>query len=195
MKATWVGDSMANAKPRVLRVDGPIIIDFGNGVRFHISPVNGATSTPAPVPAPVRGRPGRKPSPATVTLVRAMQADAAAGRPRGRQEYLRVLREAGGPASDNAAGIVINREAKRIFGASLSRVVKGRRAGGRAGKRGPKSPATEKLRAKLAADKEAGDLRDAQYYIRWLVDQDDLKLGLMKARPIAYRELRVARES
>src|SRR5437868_3344066 len=173
---------MARARqPTVLQVTGPVVIDFGNGVRIQLSPVgmavpvSSATAHPMKDVVAPRGRPGRKPSPATVKLIEAMRADAAAGQPRTRTDYLAVLRGAGGPASDNAAGIIVNREAKRVFGAPLGRLAGIRR--GKAGPRGRGSPATAMLREKLAADKEKGDLRNAPYYTRWLVDQEGLQMG------------------
>lgn len=120
-----------------------------------------------------------------------MQADHARGSQRSRAEYLHVLRENGGPSSANAAGIIVLREAKRIFGKPLGRGkknAKGKRGGGR-----QPSPATAMLREKLTHDKTSGDLRDAAHYLRWLMDQKGHGLGLKGARPIVYRELRTAK--
>lgn len=135
---------------------------------------------------------GRPPSPATQTLRAAMQQDSTAKAPRPREAYLKLLQEAGGPKSRNAAGIIVNREAKRFFGRSLGR---GKRsAKGKGVKRGAgrqASPATALLRAQLQQDKAQGSLRDAKYYVRWLVDK--VNMGLKGARPIVYRELRAVR--
>lgn len=127
-------------------------------------------------------------------LREAMQADAQANRPRTRAVYLALLGEAGGPSSANAAGIIVNREAKRAFGRPLG---PGKAKAGKAGRRGggrQASPATVALRAKLQADKAKGDLRDPPHYVRWLVDQPGIKMGLKQARPVVYRELRQARQ-
>jgi hypothetical protein len=125
-----------------------------------------------------------------------MEADVAAGGPRGRQDYLKILRDAGGPKSSNAAGIIVNREAKRAFGKPLGRGKKGRakRGKGRRGGGRQPSPATSLLREKLLKDKTAGELRDPPHYVRWVVDQPGVKIGLKAARPIVYRELRAARK-
>ena len=121
-----------------------------------------------------------------------MRADA--GKPRTRAAYLAVLREAGHTGSDHSAAVIINREAKRVFGGPLGRSRKAKKtARGRKGGR-QASPATTFLRAKLAADKADGGLRDAPHYVRWVVDQPGVKMGLKQARPIVYRELRTVRD-
>jgi hypothetical protein len=171
----------------VLRVTGPITLDWGNGMRLTLSP--SALSTTG-VAGKAKGRPGRKPGPATQALVAAMEADGA--RPRSRLDYLRILRDAGHKGSDNSAALIMNREAKRMFGRPLGRATArrptGRRGGGRLA-----SPATSLLRDKLATDKGQGTLRNAKHYVRWLVDQPNVKLGLKQVRPIVYRELRAVR--
>ena len=180
--------------PTVLRVDGPIVIDFGNGVRIQLSPAGlaqasgGSNATPVP-----KGKPGRRPGPATLKLVEAMQADAKAGGPRSRTEYVALLQDAGGPKTPNGAGLIVLREAKRIFGGPLGRGKKAKATGGRHGHGRQASPATALLREKLAADKAAGGLRDAAHYLRWLMDQKGHGLGLKAGRPIVYRELRAAK--
>lgn len=177
---------------------GPVVLDWGNGVRIQISPagIASAQAGASPVASP-RKAAGRPPSPATMRLREAMQADAQGGGPRSRQDYLEVLKGAGGPASPNAAGIIVNREAKRIFGRPLGRgkAKAGRRDGRAAGRRRGRqaSPATAALRAKLQADKGGAGLRDPPHYVRWLVDQPGVKMGLKQARPVVYRELRTAR--
>jgi hypothetical protein len=170
--------------PQVLRVTGPITLDWGNGMRLTLSPA--ASLAPSTEP---RGRPGRKPSPATQALVAAMQTDGS--KPRGRLEYLRILREAGHKGSDNSAALIVNRESKRIFGKPLGRATEKRSVGREGGREA--SPATVILRQKLEADKASGELRDAKHYVRWVVDQPGVKLGLKQARPIVYRELRLTR--
>ena len=179
----------------VLRVDGPVVLDWGNGVRIQISPA-GIASHPvaSPASASPRKAAGRPPSPATLKLREAMQADAQAHRPKTRAAYLQLLADAGGPSSPNAAGIIVNREAKRAFGKPLGRG-KGKAQWGAKGRKGGRqaSPGTVALREKLQADKSNGGLRDAPHYVRWLVDQPGVKMGLKQARPVAYRELRQAR--
>lgn len=155
------------------------------------------TAAPAAVErAPEQARParrgaGRRPSPATQALREAMEKDALEGQPRSRADYLAILQKAGGPKSDNAAGIIVNREAKRAFGQPLGRA-KGtqKRGGGRQA-----SPATEALRAKLQADAAGEGLRDASYYVRWLQDQPGGAIGLKRARPLVYRELASVRKA
>ena len=65
---------------------------------------------------------------------------------------------------------------------------KARKTTSRGGGRQPNT-GTMLLRQKLAQDKEAGALRDATHYVRWLVDQPGANVGLKGARPIVYREL------
>lgn len=166
-------------------MNGPVVIDWGNGVRLQLMPVGNAVTAAQPTGK----RAGRPPSPATVALREAMAGDAARGSPRDRATYIDMLRTAGGPSSANAAGIIVNREAKRAFGHSLGRkAAKKTRGAGR-----QPSPATTLLRERLAKDQAANDLRDAAHYVRWVVDQPGVKLGLKQARPIVYRELRAAK--
>lgn len=183
-----------NVGVTVLKVQGPVVLDWGNGVRIQLSPAGIASSeaVASPAASPRRAA-GRPPSPATLKVREAMQADAQAHRPQARADYLALLQGAGGPSSTNAAGIIVNREAKRAFGRPLGRgKAKAGRRGGRKGGR-QASPATVALRAKLQADKAKGDVRDAPHYVRWLVDQQGVKLGLKQARSVVYRELRLVR--
>jgi len=181
---------MAANDSRVLRVNGTIVLDWGNGFRLRITP-EGITA-PDSKRGSAKGRPGRKPSAATIELIAAMQADKEMGKPGSTQDYLAVLRKADPTRSESAARQVVQREAKRVFGATLGRgktIGKPRRPGGG---RQP-NPLTLKLRAKLAEDKAAGSLREASHYVRWMVDSPGVKLGLKGARPIVYRELRQIR--
>ncbi len=179
----------------VLHVTGPVVIDWGNGVRIQLSPAGLAPASPSAASGGARKAAGRPPSPATLKLREAMQADAQANRPRSRAAYLALLGEAGGPSSPNAAGIIVNREAKRAFGRPLGRGKGKARAGRRGGRKAGRqaSPGTVALRTKLQADKANGGLRDAPHYVRWLVDQPGVKIGLKQARPVVYRELREAK--
>jgi hypothetical protein len=123
-----------------------------------------------------------------------MRADHHEGKMRSRAGYLTVLRDAGHTGSENSGGLIVNREAKRVFGRSLGRQAGLKRKpskGGRRG-RGP-APATVLLREKLQADKASGSLRDAKHYLGWLMDQPGVKIGLKPAKPIVYRELRTFR--
>jgi hypothetical protein len=143
-------------------------------------------------PKPPTGgrRQGRKPSEATRALSDAMQADAGSGKPRTSEEYLAVLRSAGHAGSDNSARMILAREARRTFGHSL-----GGRGPNKRGKRARRAGAapTPLFRAKLAEDAASGEARKAAWYVKWLVDQPGVKLGLKGARPIVYRELRAFR--
>jgi hypothetical protein len=106
------------ASPRTIRVTGPIILDFGNGLRMQLSPLPSGHAGADPVASGKRR--GRKPSPATQALIDAMQADAASEAPRSRAEYLKVLEDAG-HKSATTASLIIAREAKRAFGKPLGR--------------------------------------------------------------------------
>lgn len=158
-------------------------------MRLTLSPAGAIAPSPV-ADVKARGKAGRRPSPATQALIAAMTADG--GHPRSRSDYLDVLRQAGHKGSDNSADLIINREAKRIFGGRLGR---GRKANVGKGRKGGRqaSPATAILREKLAKDKASGELRDAPHYLRWVVDQPGVELGLKQARPIVYRELRQVR--
>lgn len=171
---------------QVLRVTGPITLDWGNGTRITLSP-DGLTTAPKPALA-VKGRAGRKPSPATQALISMMAADTNAGRTRSRADYLAALRAAGHKGSDLSADVIVSREAKRAFGKPLGRK-RGKAVPRRGGRRS--SSATVALRAKLQKDKADGGLQKAAHYVRWLVDH--AKIGLKQARPVVYRELRAAR--
>jgi len=178
--------------PTVMHLNGPVILDWGNGIRLQLSPVGSEARTlPALPEARVKGRPGRKPSAATQALQKAMAEDAQAGRKRSRDAYLQILRD-NGHTSTTSAPAIIAREAKRAFGGTLGRrrktSRKGRRGGGREA-----SPATAELRQKIVDDKAKGDVRDVPHYVRWLVDKAGI--GLKKARPIVYRELRRAKSA
>jgi hypothetical protein len=181
---------MPRATPKVLKVTGPIILDWGNGVQLQISPVGAPIEKAASAPAKPPGRPGRKPSPSTLALIQAMEADKAAGTPKSTQDYMAILRERDPGKSDMAARQIVMREAKRIFGQTLGRGKSS--AEGRPGRsRGRQpNPITVLLREKLAEDKSSGGLRDASHYVKWAVDQPGVKLGLKGVRPIVYREFR-----
>jgi hypothetical protein len=179
------------ARGQVLQVKGTVVLQWPDGMRIAISPPSGRPDASAPEPpAPTPGRRGRKPSPATQTLIDAMAADAAKGTPRSSADYLAILQGAGHNGSPTSARLIINREAKRAFGRNLRRAPSPKPAKRAPGGRGP-SPATAELRAKLMADKAGSGVRDAGHYIRWLVDQANI--GIKKARPIVYRELRAVR--
>ncbi|MCA1820042.1 MAG: hypothetical protein LC620_08360 [Halobacteriales archaeon] len=166
---------------RTIKVEGPVILDWGNGIRFQLTPLLEAASA-----SEGGKRRGRKPNPATQAVIDAMQADAAKGAPRSRAEYLSILEEAGHKGTATA-GIIIAREAKRAFGHTLGRAKEtGRGGGGRKA-----SPLSAQLREKLQQDKAGEGLRDPAHYVRWLVDKSNL--GLKRVRPVVYRELRAAK--
>ena len=117
-----------------------------------------------------------------------MKADGST--PRTRADYLEVLRGAGHKGSPNSAALIVNREAKRAFGKPLPRRQQaGPRLRTHSGRQA--SPATSMLREKLAEDKAGSGLREATHYVRWLVDKANV--GIQKARPVVYRELRALR--
>lgn len=163
-------------------------------MRLQISPVGVAAvvTSPSVEKVKTRQRPGRKPSPETQALIAAMGADHAAGKPKRTSDYITLLKHADPKKSDGAASQIVRREAKRIFGSVISRAPKAKASS--SGQRGRKaSPATGILREKLATDKASGAVRDASYYLRWLMDQKGIGVGLKGGRPIVYRELRAAR--
>ena len=155
----------ASGPPHVLKVSGPIVIEWPDGTRIQIGPAVGAIASVAPtVP---KGKAGRKPSPATAALVSAMDEDVRAGRQGSRSEYLEILVAAGHAGSAASAGMIVNREAKRAFGAPLGRVKKKRANAHRSGAGGRQpSPATMLLRERLQTDKASGQLLDPARYVR-----------------------------
>lgn len=181
---------------RVIKVKGPVMLEFPDGTRVRIDPAKAAKPGKGPA-----GRPGRPLSPATVTMKAAMERDHRAGTVGDRGHYLRVLREAGHNGSDAAAQMIVSREGLRVFGVRLGRqkgLKRNRKAPGKRTvrrKTGGRRPSheTELLRAKMATDKSGGGLKDARQYLAWLMDQPGVTLGLKQARPIIYRELRAAR--
>lgn len=193
-------------EPKVIRLDGPVILDWGNGIRMQLEPVVApagarAKAERAPANAGAGGRRGRKPSPATQALITAMEADKAAGMQRQRAEYLGVLHGAGYDGSEAGANQILMREAKRIFGHTLGRRGPAKKSAKRksakkateaeAGRRS--SVATQLARGRVEADAAKGELQDATHYVRWLVRQEKANVGLKGARPIVYRELRRVR--
>jgi hypothetical protein len=174
---------------RVIKVKGPVVLEFADGTRFRIDPVQTPTSTK------VKGKPGRPLSPATLAMKGAMERDHRAGQVRGRAYYLSILKDGGHKGSEASAYLIVSREAKRVFGQNLGRqkgLKRSRAAGGKARGRKP-SVETELLRGRIASDKAGGGVKDARYYLAWLMDQPGITLGLKQARPIVYRELRASR--
>lgn len=168
---------------RVIRVTGPLTLEFSDGTRIRIDPAK-----PAKGPSAPRGRPL---SPATVEMKAAMERDHRAGKVRDRAHYLGILRNAGHKSSEASAYIIVSREAKRVFGKNLGRQkgLKRKSSGGKTRGRRP-SLETELLRGRIASDHANGGVKDARQYLSWLMDQPGVTLGLKQARPIVYRELR-----
>ena len=258
-------------KPSLLRITGPIILDWGNGMRLQIGPPEANNTAPAPVatPAVVALRRGRKPNPSTQALIEVLRVDAAAGKRQDRKAYLKILRSAGHKGSPESANQIVKRELARCFpNGSTIRAAKavapkrnrkaGRKPGPatqalikvlqqdaasthrqatdvyvgvlrRAGHEGsddgarqivarevkrafpnalrtksaktaapiaPRKggrqvrPEVSLVRAKIADDVARGQKREANHYVRWLVDQPQNRLGLKGAKPLVSRELR-----
>ena len=170
---------------RIIKVRGPVMLEFPDGTRVRIDPAK------APKASKPAGRPGRPLSAATLKVRAEMERDHADASMRDRAHYMDVLRKAGHKGGDASAYVILNREAKRAFGRSLGRAKGLKRKSRRRGK-GGRTPAPETilLREKLQKDKAAGKLGDAKHYLSWLMDQPGTKLGIKPARPIVYRELR-----
>jgi hypothetical protein len=91
-----------------------------------------------------------------------------------------------------SASLIVSQEARRVFGKNLPR---DRKAPTEPSARGRKpTPESLLLREQLQEDKEAGGLRDASHYVRWLVAQRGVDKGLKQLRPTVYRELRMQRD-
>lgn len=176
--------------PRVVRVDENVILEFPNGTRIRIAFERAGTDQKA-TGSSVRGR---KPSPATKRLIEVLHQDKSAGLQRSREEYVSLLKDAGHKGSHSSGNQIVNREARRAFGKALPRrrSVRSQAAKASRGRR-PGRPAavhTVLLRDRLANDAKSASVRDASYYVKWLVDQPGVSIGLKAARPIVYRELR-----
>lgn len=121
-----------------------------------------------------------------------MQQDKAAGKQRSKAEYVGILQNAGHAASTNSAAAIVAREAKRILGAPLGRGRRGKVGRPRGRKGAPFLPA---LRERLESDRAKGELRTAGQYVHWVVGLPGVKMGLIQARPVVYRELRRVKQS
>ncbi|HUR24999.1 MAG TPA: hypothetical protein VM327_03170 [Candidatus Thermoplasmatota archaeon] len=100
---------------RVIKVRGPVMLEFPDGTRVRIDPVS-AAKTVKP-----KGKPGRPMAPATLKVRAVMERDHATGHMGDRSQYLGILRKAGHQGGDASAYVILNREAKRAFGRSLGR--------------------------------------------------------------------------
>lgn len=171
-------------KAHVIQVKGPIILEWPNGMRLQLSPADAGD-----VRAAQSVRRGRKPSPATRALVDALQHDLKVARPRSYADYRAILRKAG-HKSEASAQFIVAREVKRTFGHLLGRRRSKGTSNGRGGGRRP-SHLSVMLREKLQLDKDGDGIREAAHYVRWLVDKANV--GIKKARPVVYREIRAAK--
>ncbi|HUR62527.1 MAG TPA: hypothetical protein VM286_09220 [Candidatus Thermoplasmatota archaeon] len=169
----------------------------GSLVRIQPGPYGkGVSVTPLGRPSgPSQGK-GRPPRPSTLELRERLAADQAAGRLRPATEYVDWVAARDPKASRTGLQQTVYRELRAIGGGKVGngrRKARAAAAGGGAGAgKGPRgrapNPATVLLRERLAKDREAGGVKEAAAYIRWLVEKSDL--GLKKVRPIVYRELR-----
>jgi hypothetical protein len=156
----------------------------GSIVRIQPGPYGkGLSVTPLSRAAPGASGKGRPPRPSTLELRERLAADKAAGKLRAARDYVEWVSARDPKAPRAGLQQTVYRELRALGGARGKR----RRAGNGTRGRAP-HPATLALRERLAKDKEAGPLKEPAHYIRWLVERSDL--GLKKARPIVYRELR-----
>lgn len=100
---------------RVIKVRGPVMLEFPDGTRVRIDPGN------AVKPAQPKGKVGRPMSTATLKLRTSMEKDHATGVMRDRSHYLAVLRNAGHGGREASAYVILNREAKRAFSRTFGR--------------------------------------------------------------------------
>jgi hypothetical protein len=155
----------------------------GSVMRVQPGPYGkGISVTPLTRAAAGHSGKGRPPHPSTLALRERMARDKAAGRLRSASEYVAWVSSQDPKAPRAGLQQTVYRELRVAGGAKGRR----RKAGGGARGRAP-NPATLALRERLAKDRETG-LKERAFYVRWLVEKADL--GLKKARPIVYRELR-----
>jgi len=197
---------MAKEKPAPMVLDGKMDLALPDGSLVRIQPGpygKGISVTPLDNPggrgSSRRGK-GRPPRASTLELRERLAADHAAGKLRAARDYVDWVAERDPQASRAGLQQTVYRELRAMGGTRAGRrgSSPGRRTGKRAGATGAgagsgrrgraPNPATVALRERLAKDKEAGTLREAAHYLRWMVERSDL--GLKKARPIVYRELR-----
>jgi hypothetical protein len=174
-----------------------MVLSLPDGSRVRIQPGpygRGISVTPlaggAAATVSKQGK-GRPPRPSTLELRARLQQDAASGHLRRAREYVDWVAQRDPKASRQGLQQTVYRELRGVGGTRGKRGRRGRgaRAPVKGGPRGrAPHPATVALRERLDKDKVAGALHDAAYYLRWVVEKSDI--GLKKARPIVYRELR-----
>lgn len=182
------------AKPSVLQLTGPIILDWGNGMRLQIGPLEASPKATAPVvaPAAVALRRGRKPGPGTQALIEILHVDAAVGKRQDRKAYLKILRNAGHEGSLESAKQVVNRELHRVFPNGSTTPVgkavapKGNRKGGR-----KPGPATQAL-VKVLQHDAASTTRQATAIYLGVLRRAGHEGSEDSARQIVAREVRRA---
>jgi hypothetical protein len=159
---------------------------YGKGVSVAVRPAAAAGRTARGRAPGEGGQRGRPPRPSTLELRAMLQADAAAGHLKSSSEYIDWLVKQEPKAKRPTLQQTVYRELRAVGGGRG----RGRRGKGD-GMRGRKpNAATVQLRERLQKDKEAGNLRDAAHYVKWLVEK--ASIGIKQARPIVYRELRSA---
>jgi hypothetical protein len=173
------------AGPTPLTGKMELALPDGSIVRVQPGPYGkGISVTPLSRSVPGASGKGRPPRPSTLELREKLAQDKAAGKLRAARDYVEWVSARDPKAPRAGLQQTVYRELRAVGGAA-----KGRRRRGNGSSRGrAPHPATLALREKLAKDKDAGPLKEPAFYIRWLVEKSDL--GLKKARPIVYRELR-----
>lgn len=130
------------------------------------------------------GKAGRPPRPSTIELRELLAKDAGSKKLQTASHYLEWLVGKEPKAKRTTLAQTVYRELRAVGGAPRGRRGKGDGKRGRA-----PHPATVALREKLQKDKDAGQVKEASHYVKWVVDKSGL--GLKQARPIVYRELRL----
>jgi hypothetical protein len=188
-----------NAQP--IKLNGKLELSLPDGSTVRLQPgpygkglsVTPVTSRTGTGPRGGAGL-GRPPRPGTVELRAMLSKDAAAGHLHPAAHYIEWLSGKEPKAKRASLQQTVYREMRSILAenpkAAPKKTGQGRKSAS-SGRRGRAAhPATLALREKLEKDRQAGGLKDAAHYIRWLVERANI--GLKKARPIVYRELRAA---
>ncbi|MEA3204217.1 MAG: hypothetical protein QOI63_1897 [Thermoplasmata archaeon] len=171
--------------PTALTGKMDLALPDGSVLRLQPGPYGkGISVTPLARATPGASGKGRPPRPSTLELRQKVAADKAAGKLRPAGDYVAWVAQRDPQAPRAGLQQTVYRELRAVAGSKGRR----RKAGTPRG-RAP-HPATVALRERLSKDKEAGPLKEPAHYIRWLVEKSDL--GLKRARPIVYRELRQA---
>jgi hypothetical protein len=197
-EAGWSADM---PDPDPVRLEGKVDLQLPDGSHLSIEPGPGGKGVsivpgPSTTGATSFGGKGRPPRGSTLELRRLLQEDATMGAIRPARQYLDWMTDREPTARTNSLQQIVYRELRALRAQHPGlRLPSDGTGADKAGKRGPgrrAHPVTIMLREKIARDRAAGQLREPTHYIREIVQEANI--GIKRARPIVYRELRAARD-